>query len=153
VVRIIVGDPGSSAATPPATGSQNALTGRGFGAEVYYSTANARQEIRLFAHNGTSYVTSAGVAFPNVFTGTHSLVVSSDGAGNIRLYGHTTASLFLPSERPVLLNTLSGGPSGSANLGGSHISVVCVNHGTVAPTSGDAFFMVARSKVVMGVIV
>lgn len=150
VVRIIVGDPGNNVGTPPRFGSQEALVARGFGAEVYYSTANSRQEVRLFAFESGVYVVSAGVAFANAYQGTHTLVVSSDGLGNIRLYGHTTGSSFLPPQRPVLLASLSGGPSGSAILGGSHVTIVAANHGTVAPTSGDALAAVTRTKVVIG---
>jgi len=148
-VRIIVGDTGNATGTPPRFGGQDALLARGFGAEVYWSTANARQEIRLFAYGASGYVVSTGAAFPNNYQGSHTVVVSSDGFGNIRLYGHTTGSSFLPPQRPVLLASLSGGPFGSALLGGSHITVVAVNEGTVAPTASDAFAVIVRTKVVI----
>jgi len=85
-VRIIVGDTGNTTGTPPRFGGQDALLARGFGAEVYWSTANARQEIRLFAYGASGYVVSTGAAFLNTFQGSHTIVVSSDGLGNIRLY-------------------------------------------------------------------
>ena len=149
VVRIIIGDPGNAVGTPPRFADQNALIARGFGAEVYYSIANSRQEIRLFAHDGTTYSTSSGAAFPNSFTGTHTLLVSSDGLGNIKLFAHTTGSSFTNLQRPTLLQTLSGGPSGSSSMGGSHITSVCVNHSTVAPISSDVLFSIIRSKIVI----
>jgi hypothetical protein len=148
-VRIIVGDTGNTTGTPPRFGGQDALLARGFGAEVYWSTANARQEIRLFAYGASGYVVSTGAAFLNTFQGSHTIVVSSDGLGNIRLYGHTTGSSFAIPQRPVLLASLSGGPSGSALLGGSHVTVVAVNEGTVAPTTGDALASIVRTKVVI----
>jgi hypothetical protein len=148
-VRIIVGDTGNTAGSPPRFGGQDALLARGFGAEVYWSTANARQEIRLFAYGASGYVVSTGAAFPNTYQGSHTIVVSSNGLGDIKLYGHTTGSAFLTPQRPVLLDSLSGGPSGSASLGGSHITVVAVNEGTVAPTASDAFALIVRTKVVI----
>ena len=150
VIRLIVGDPGGSAAVAPRFGGQDALVARGFGAEIFYSTANTRQEIRLFAHNGTSYVTSAGVAFPNAFTGMHTVLVSSDGLGTIKLFAFTSSGSFAAPQRPTLYATLTGGPSGNFNLGGSFITVVCVNEGTVAPTTRDAIFDTVRSKFIVG---
>lgn len=154
VVRLIVGDTGATTGSPPATGSQNALSARGFGIEVYWSSVNNRAELKLFAHNGTSYVTSAGVAFgasAPTFEGTHTLLVTSDANGNISAYGDSTGGAFIGASRPVLLQTLSGGPSGSTLFGGSHITTVTTNHGTVAPTN-DPFFAVFRSKVVTSAI-
>jgi hypothetical protein len=152
VVRVIVGDPGLNGATPPAFANFNALSARGFGAEFYYSTANARQEVRLFAFD-TSYAVSAGVAFPNAYQGTHTVVVSSDALGNIKLFGHTTGGLFAAPQRPVLLATMTGGPQGANNMGGSNVTVVCVNHSTVAPSSGDVLFTLVRTKTVINAIV
>ena len=149
VVRIIIGDPGNTVGTAPRFADQNALIARGFGAEVYYSTANSRQEIRLFAHDGTTYSTSSGAAFQNGFAGTHTILVSSDGMGNIKLFAHTTGNSFTNLQRPTLLQTLSGGPSGSSSMGGSHITCVCVNHSTVAPVSSDVLFSIVRSKTVI----
>ena len=153
VMRLIVGDTGVATGVPPRFGGQDALIARGFGAEVFYSTLNSRQEIRLFAHNGTDYVTSAGVAFPNTYQGSHTILVSSDGQGTIKLFAHNTGSAFIPPQRPTLYATLNGGPSGGTVLGGNHITVVCVNEGTVAPTAGDALFSMVRSKFIVGAVI
>lgn len=153
VVRLIVGDNGNAVGVPPRFADQNALIARGFGAEIFFSSANNRQEIRLFAHDGTNYVTSTGVAFPNTYTGSHTIMVSTDGLGTIKLFASSTGSSFVFPPRPELLATLSGGPSGVNTFGGNHITVVCVNHSTIAPTAGDAFFAMARSKFVIGAII
>jgi hypothetical protein len=154
VVRLIVGDTGAAVGSAPATGNQDALSARGFGVEVYWSSVNNRAELKLFAHDGTSYITSAGVPFGTTrptFQGTHTLVVASDGNGNISAYGDSTGGSFLGASRPVLLQTLSGGPSGNNLFGGSHVTAVITNHSTVAP-SADPFFAIFRSKVVTGSI-
>ena len=90
------------------------MSERGFGAEFYYSNANSRQEIRLFAHNGTTYVQSSGIAFgsPSNWAGITSLVLASDGAGTIKLFGYASSVHSNPPELPLLL-TLTGGPTNS----------------------------------------
>jgi hypothetical protein len=58
-----------------------------------------------------------------------------------------------PSLKVTLLQTLSGGPSGSSSMGGSHITSVCVNHSTIAPVLGDALFGIVRSKTVINALI
>jgi hypothetical protein len=111
-IRFVVGDAGSGA--PPAMGA-NALTGAGFGFRIYWSVANSRREIELFAHNGTTYVHSNTTAtYPfncdnvaKMFT----LMVTSDGAGTIKLFATSPAANVggvRMSGTPLI--SMSGGP-------------------------------------------
>ena len=150
VTRVLVGDTGNATGVPPRLADQDAFTARGFGAEFYWSTANNRNEVRIIAHNGTTYSVSGGVPFTLSFSGMQQVALSSDGAGNIKLYGYTTGTGFGLPGRLILLASMSGGPSGNNTLGGNHITAVAANHSTVAPSSGDAFFNVTRSKFVIG---
>lgn len=134
-LRFVVGDAGSGA--PPAYGA-NAITGRGFGVIMYYSTANARFELKLFAHNGTSYVTSSpyAVSYSSMqLSRLATMVLTSDGAGTISLFWGIAAS---DNGSPVRASTtavltLSGGPT-SGNYAGPWFSVLNVNNST-PPTS------------------
>jgi hypothetical protein len=113
--------------SPPALRDANALSAMGFGVEFYDD--GGTEKMRLFAHNGTSYVTSSGVA-PGGYI--HALIVQSDGAGNISLYDAATSGVpSRPSSTPVL--TLAGGPTGSGTLSTSMVEVSTVNPSGAAP--------------------
>ena len=60
IVRIVLGDVGNGS-TPP-NGSTNAVSGRGWGMEIHHTGAGAT-EFRIFAHDGTTYSTTAWTAF------------------------------------------------------------------------------------------
>lgn len=130
-MRVVCGDAGSAA--PPAFGS-NRLTARGFGFVVYYSTTNARREVKLFAHDGTTYVESAsGVAIQALSPSSwvQNLILSTNGAGTIKLFTGVNASGNTGGKRtdstPIL--TLSGGPS-TGTFGGPYLSTIIVNSAT-----------------------
>lgn len=131
-IYFICGDAGSGA---PAAIGANKLTGRGFGARIYYSTVNARREIKLFAHNGTTYVESAtGAAFKATGVGaTQSIIISSDGAGTIKLFYDGAIGDGQTFSRPDSINpylSLSGGPTGANTYAGPYFSVLTVNGAT-----------------------
>ena len=139
-LRITVGD-SDAAGTPPPLGNAAALSARGFGAECYWSTANSRNEIRLFAHNGTTLVYGTAIAFDGSWTKVSHLIIASDGAGRINLYLAESVSGVL--ARPTLQTTASiatGGPtSGSYGQTGA-VTVASVAHGVNVPT-GDSFYV------------
>lgn len=143
-IRIIVGDTSTTTDAPPAATS-SALSARGFGAEFYYSNANARQEIRLFAHNGTTYVQSSGVAFGSSgnWAGITSLVLASDGAGTIKLFGYASSSHSNPAQLPLLL-TLTGGPTDSTYGKNGTITVTAQADGTYVSNN---MYQHLRSKI------
>jgi hypothetical protein len=136
LVRIIVG--GNSGV--PATANNNAISSRGFGLELSFQ--NSRTEARLFAHDGTTYSTSAytGSAVASVY-GLSSFAIGSDGLGNIYFDSsyidgnNFTSSQNSPPPFSRLL-TLSGGPTG---LGGGtlgYIDIAAINSATSAPAAG-----------------
>jgi hypothetical protein len=132
---------GANFSTPPYANEQP-ISGRGFGWEYYYSTDNAQYEIRLFAHNGTTFVTNDGlsgrpspIVAPN---GSQSRfinpIIGLNSSGTVSLWMDTTYAAGLPvrpSETPVL--TLGGGPT-SGNYGNS--GAICFS--AVAQSTGAA---------------
>ena len=128
----VVGEVGSGA--PIALGS-NPLIGRGFGFRMFYSVANARNEVQLFAHNGTTYSESASIAMASTSSPVMTVVLSSDGAGNVKLLLGTPVGPIWQHVRPSLTPVLSlaTGPfSGSLGQGfASHL----VRNGSTAPTA------------------
>ena len=120
--RIVVGGNGGV----PATADANALTVRGFGVE--FGWQNSRIECRLFAHDGTTYSTSAwnGAAI-GAYSGLTSVVLKSNGAGTIYLYASNSGR---PSLTPTL--TLTGGPTAT---GGEYVDIVAVATATGSPTN------------------
>ena len=146
-IRCVVGDAASGA---PPNAATDPVSARGFGFEIYWSTVRSRMEIRLFAHDGTtlSYDTN-NLVFDNGYTKERDYIVSSDGAGLVRLY--LTAAMGpadIPTV-PVLVASLSGGPTGSANnLAGPAISILTINDGTNVPDY-DAFSSVSRARILL----
>jgi hypothetical protein len=130
----------------------NAFTARGVGWEVYYSTANARVEIRIISHDGTSYNTSTGVAFAVTFDKFTHIILEILGTGTVNLYG--SASLYpphsacpRPSNTPLI--TITNGPSGSVNRYGAAQSTI----GTVTNAAGSygvAMFKIQDAMIKVG---
>jgi hypothetical protein len=150
VVRFMVGDT-KVTSTAPAFAGTNALVDRGFGAEFYWSTANSQAEVKLFAHDGTTYVTSAGVAYNGDYRGAASAIIASDGNGTIKFFGSTTSSIHSNLARPTLLLTLSGGPSGAntyANGSNFCIAAHAISNATTAPIS-DVLYRFERGYIAL----
>jgi hypothetical protein len=127
LIRLIVGGNG---AVPP-TADQNALSNNGFGWESRFTGTN-EHEVRLFAHNGTTYSTSS---WQSLSTATVSgdwlynavyISVVSNGAGLITCFHG------LNGNRNLSSFTLSGGPIGNAPNPTSYVDLVCVNGATPA---------------------
>jgi hypothetical protein len=142
--RIMVGAPGAAGGSAPLPANSNALTARGFGVEfTRTSTTNvspaATVRARLFAHDGSSYSTSAYTAdFAGDENYQHNVIVSSSN-GVVRLYLGTGAaykSPARPSTTPLL--TLSNGPAAG---GSQYIEVASVNTTTNAPATAPPFIL------------
>jgi hypothetical protein len=133
--RLVVGGNGGV----PAASDSNALTTPGFGVEIVKGTPDvATSKARLFAHNGTSYVTSGFTAdFDHGDYKQQQFIVSWDN-GTIYLHMSVGASPPRPSATPVL--TLTNGPTNTS--GGNFIDFVAVNNSTNAPSDGfsQAYF-------------
>lgn len=140
-IKIIIGD--SSASTAPVAIGSNVLTARGFGIRVYWSVANARREIKLFCHNGTTYSESAtGIAFSaGDVASLQSLIISSSGTGTIKLF-YTANTLsnksgIRTSDTAVL--SLSGGPT-TLQSGSTFLFATGVTQNAVSPPASQAQF-------------
>lgn len=135
-IRIILGDDGS--ATVPANSTQNALTTRGFGFEIYNDSGT--KKIRLFAHDGTTYSTSAGVSgYQFVFTSSMQFYVKNDSAGNVYLYFSETSlsNGFVPDLPINPIITMSGGPT-SATSAKRFVTANIIMDGTNNPANANA---------------
>jgi hypothetical protein len=134
-LRINVGD-SDSAGTPPPLGNALGLAARGFGAEIFWSTANSRNQIRLFAHNGSELVYGTEIAFAGAWTKVTHIIIASNGAGRVQLYLAVSATGVL--ARPTLQSTATiptaGPTSGSYGNTGS-ITVTAVAHGVNVPAA------------------
>jgi hypothetical protein len=122
---------------------QSATTGRGFGWEIYWSTTNSRLEIKLWAHDGTNYVSSSGVELPEsgatAGAQTYQIIAGTNGAGVISLwFARCYASSYSrPSATPNI--TLSGGPTTNWYANGNCPVWSIANHSTSAPSSSSRF--------------
>lgn len=144
----------SGAAVPAA--DINALTGRGFGWEVFWSSVNARLEFGLFAHDGTTYVTSASPLNTGLNPGNNDnywhIIVGLAGSGVVSAwtwFGASPGVTARPSWTPSI--TLAGGPTNGsfANLG--YCQWTAASHSTVAPSSANAVSVkVLDRRVIMG---
>jgi hypothetical protein len=124
-IRLIVG---GNAGTP-ATADNDALGVVGFGWELQ-STATAT-EWRVFAHNGTTFSTSAWSSFDPTLSGLGSplyFAVISNGAGTITGYHAPLGS------RTLSTITLTGGPTTGGNATNSFVDLVSVASSTGAPS-------------------
>jgi hypothetical protein len=134
-IRVILGDDAESVA--PFNSTQNALGTRGFGFEIYNDAGT--KKIRLFAHDGTTYSTSAGVSgFQFAFTYTVQFYVKNDPAGNVYLYlaQNATENGLVPALPATPIITLAGGPT-SATSAKRFVTVNIITDGTNNP--GTAF--------------
>ena len=114
--RLIIGD--DSQSTPPANSVTNAISTRGFGFEIYNDSGT--RKVRLFAHDGTTYSTSSGVAgfdFSNLQK-LHLFWVKNDSAGNVYLHmvettGNNNGGFPPFPSDPII--TMTGGPTANTS--------------------------------------
>jgi hypothetical protein len=135
-IRIILGD--DAASTIPANSTQNALTTRGFGFEIYNDSGT--KKIRLFAHDGTTYSTSAGVSgYQFFYTYSMQFYVKNDSAGNVYLYFAENSSTngLVPALPASPIITLAGGPT-SATSAKRYVTANIVMDGTNNPANANA---------------
>jgi hypothetical protein len=129
-IRVIIGDDNSS--TPPVYSFQNPLTSRGIGFEL--KNYNGVRGLKLFAHNGTTYVESASAAVISAdLNSTAQFWVKCDTAGNAYLfYAQSAANTIVPElpETPTL--TLAGAPTSNAGAKTS-ITFNAITDGTNNP--------------------
>ena len=128
-VRMVIGGNGGV----PATADANALSVVGFGWE--YGSSGSAHQWRLFAHNGSAYVTSAWQSMSpmtlEVITPFY-LSVYSDAVGNI------TGYFGAPGSRSLSSVTMTGGPTTSGVLANSYADLVVVNSTTGTSTLSAA---------------
>ena len=132
--RMIVGD--DSQSTPPANSVTNAISTRGFGFEIYNDSGT--RKVRLFAHDGTTYSTSSGVAGFN-FSSLSTLYlfwVKNDSAGNVYLHMVETTGGFpaFPAD-PII--TMTGGPTANTSAK-RYVTGQAITDGTNNPASANA---------------
>jgi hypothetical protein len=140
-VRITFGDNGTA---PPAADAAP-LTTKGYGAEIYYSTANSRVEIRAFSYDSSlSY--SAGVAFPAIYTSMVSLIIGSDAAGNVKVYTGIGTN---QSVRPTLAITHTGVPT-SGVWGEKYLTISQVAPSGVAPVPTNQSLHIDQTVILVG---
>ncbi len=130
----------------------NALAGRGFGWEIYWDGTNI--VFGLFAHDGTTYVTtdgtggrSAAIATgqnPSNFDGFFHIIVGLS-AGVVSAWTVFTNAPVAPmraSGTPTL--TLAGGPTTGNNFATSGVQWACVNHSTNTATGSTSIKVLDR---------
>jgi hypothetical protein len=129
LTRMVVG----GNAGVPATADQNALSARGFGWEVRRN--GTPYEVRLFAHNGTTYSTSSWQSLETATASSDWLYnavyisVVSNGAGLITCFHG------LNGNRNLSSFTLSGGPQLPSAFANNSADLVVVN--TTTPLNGS----------------
>lgn len=132
-IRIILGD----ISTAPLDSTQNALSTRGFGFEIYNDSGT--KKIRLFAHNGTTYSTSAGVSgYQFFYTYSMQFYVKNDPAGNVYLYfvENSSENNIIPDFGDPII-TMSGGPTSSTSAN-RYCTANIVMNGTNSPGNSSA---------------
>jgi hypothetical protein len=132
---------GGASSSTPAFSDAQPITGKGFGWEASYNVSLARYEMSLFAHNGTTYVSSDGVSerpsplvMPSLGTfGLHYIILELSGSGVVTLWISATRSR--PSNTPSLV--LSGGPTSGnyGTYGGASWTLVGLPTGTAGGIS------------------
>lgn len=133
-IRFGIGMPTGSS-TP--AGDANALTGIGIGWEIY--SDGEISKIRLMAHNGTSYLTSNGIAtgLGANHLNTFFLVAMSLGADGLltaRVHiGTLGGNIELPSAPSLSLST--GITMGVSYANGGVLAAATPNHSTTAATA------------------
>lgn len=135
-IRMIIGD--DSQGTAPANSTQNALSTRGFGFELYNDSGT--KKVRLFAHNGTTYSTSAGVSgYQFFYTYSMQFYVKSDGVGNVSLFlsENSTENGLVPALPANPIISMSGGPTSSTSAK-RYVTANIVMNGTNNPANANA---------------
>lgn len=122
----------------------NVLTARGFAVRIFWSVANNRYEVTLHAHNGTTLTNSTPVALPYAFgnTVTHSFILSTNGAGQVRFYS-AQQSLGRISFTPLV--SVGGGPS--SGLFANNALTLGLANGATAPASISSMLILDRPLV------
>jgi len=120
--RLIFGGNGGT----PATADNNALSTVGFGWELQNTTT--AQQWRLFAHDGTNYVTGAWNNFTNL-SRPYYISVISNGNGTITGYFGEDGS------RTLTTATLSGGPTSTTTSANSFLDLASANSSTGTPAT------------------
>ena len=103
-------------ATTAAYGA-NITSVRGIGFRAYYSVANLRTELVMWAHDGTNYLESSAIVIPFSSFFIQNLAIVWDGAGTYSLYSSgTTSNHESPRISTVPIGTMTG--LGSASFWG-----------------------------------
>lgn len=134
-IRMIIGD--NSQGTAPANSTQNALSTRGFGFELYNDSGT--KKIRLFAHNGTTYSTSAGVSgYQFFYTYLMQFYVKGDSSGRISLFfSESPENGLLPALPVNPIISMTGGPTSSTSAR-SYVTANIIMNGTNNPANANA---------------
>ena len=147
-IRCAVGMPVNTSV--PAANA-NALSGNGFGWEMYYSSSLTRMVFRLFAHDGTTYVTSSeldtGISIGS-FDTFLSVIIGLNSSGTVSAwtsFANNPTTAMRPSTTATL--TLAGGPT-SGNFATSGVQWAVVNHSTNV-ASGNTQLRVLDRKLII----
>lgn len=136
-IRVVFGGTGNAVDAPWA--NQDGLTVKGFGAE--FALQSGIIQARLIGFNSAYLTPTAYTTMTNGFGRSasddrfFSVMIESDGTGNIYLYAgeaSTTPNIVIGSS-PLL--TLTGGPTTSTSSNRFGPEIQCVNDQTNAPTS------------------
>lgn len=145
-IRFFIG--GANGTLPPYANEQP-ISGRGWGWELFYSATNARHEIALFAHDGTTFVRTDGlsgrsnpIAGPTSINQICSMIIGINASGLVSLWANIPTSdgrATRPSATPVL--TLAGGPTSGnyGTFGGICCSAVAQSTGTAGAITDIRF--------------
>jgi len=142
VIRIVFGGTGSSVDAPLA--GVDGLTAKGFGAE--FALQSGVIQARLIGFNSsyltpTSYTTlTNGFGLAASDTRFFGVVIESDGAGNIYLYGADSQTNPAINIRPTPLLTLTGGPTNSTSSNRNGPEIHCSNSSSLPSASPSAIF-------------
>lgn len=129
-----------------APGDSPALNSPGFGLELRGSTKKAH----IFAHNGTTYVTSSGVAYnSNPYTMYYGFILEADGAGRVNLYWNEALNT-QPTIPLTAAQTLIGAPIGSGIGANSYINAYVVTNAgqQVVPDLAKATILQSKLQVI-----
>lgn len=136
-IRIVFGGTGNATDAPWA--DQNGLTVKGFGAE--FALQSGVIQARLIGFNSAYLTPTSYTTLTNGFGNStndntfFAVMIESDGAGNIYLYGgeaQTNQTMIIGSS-PLL--TLTGGPTTSTSSNRFGPEIQCVNDSANAPSS------------------
>ena len=137
VIRIVFGGTGAGVDAPLA--GANGLTAKGFGAE--FALQSGAIQARLIGFNASYLTPTAYTTLTNGFGLSASdnrffgIVIESDGAGNINLYGADSSINPNINIGQVPLLTLTGGPTNDTSSNRFGPEIHCSNSSGVAPTA------------------